>query len=270
MILRPRRLSLLVPLLLSFGLWCSSPIRAADPLVMVTLGPASGNIALWARALLEETEMPAAVAAYMDEEIDLPGPLVIRFGGRDGPVYDPRRSEIRVPYGFLAAVRDRILTTAGDAEDEDVNGAALEVLEHALYHEFAHHLINVFRLPVAGREEDAADEIAFLLLIELYEEGSAIALTAADAFWMSDAETGHVPFGSGHSLDIRRFEAGICLIYGSDPDRYHALAREAGLTEAGRQQCRSDYRYKREAWLNLLGPHLKAGGRLRAAAEGIR
>ncbi|MFN4169605.1 MAG: DUF4344 domain-containing metallopeptidase, partial [Pannonibacter phragmitetus] len=43
-----------------------------------------------------------------------------------------------------------------------------------LYHEFGQALVDVLKLPVLGREEDAADALATLLIHQLWEEDAAV------------------------------------------------------------------------------------------------
>ena len=53
-------------------------------------------------------------------------------------------------------------------------------------HEFGHALIDILDLPIYGREEDAADNAAVLLMEWLYDEATAtqMVMDTADAFWV--------------------------------------------------------------------------------------
>ncbi len=124
--------------------------------------------------------------------------------------------------------------------------------------------METLKLPVLGREEDAVDDLATLLLIELHEEGGEIAYSAAEAFYAGDAERGGTldedDFRGEHSLDLQRFHAGVCLIYGSDPERYGELARETVMSEDEMERCEEEYPRKRDAWFTLLEPYLVPDG----------
>jgi hypothetical protein len=64
-------------------------------------------------------------------------------------------------------------------------------------------------------------------------------------------------FADEHSLNSQRFYNILCLIYGSDPERYEAFV-EAELLPAGRAaRCPSEYTQKDESWSTVLEPWLK-------------
>ncbi|OQX37038.1 MAG: hypothetical protein B0D91_07775 [Oceanospirillales bacterium LUC14_002_19_P2] len=110
------------------------------------------------------------------------------------------------------------------------------------------------------KEEDAADGLATLLLIERFEHGQEIALTAADMFALEseDYETLDEPdFWDEHSLDAQRYYTTLCHIYGSDPDNYAYLMEEADIDQDRRELCIDEYDALSNSWNALLAPYLQ-------------
>ncbi len=201
-----------------------------------------------------------ALVAFINETFELPQPLDIIFGGEYGPLYDPETNEIYMPYTFLTEVEERFAA----AEYTDSMGVTAEeitthALMHTLFHELAHALIAMYELPVVGREEDAADSLATLLLIEFYEDGQDIAISAADLFNLESAdrtEFDEEDFWSEHSLDAQRYYSILCHVYGSDPKQYDHIRIDTGFSDDRAELCIEEYEVLARNWFVLLDPYM--------------
>ncbi len=130
--------------------------------------------------------------------------------------------------------------------------------EFVLYHELAHALIDAYGIPILGREEDAADNLAALIATGL--DVGEIALVAADSIDMGLVFQGgddDAEFWDVHSLDEQRIYSAICLVYGSNPKRYRALLEDEGMPADKQQECAVEFEERRDAWLAVLQPYLK-------------
>src|SRR5262249_35520463 len=106
---------------------------------------------------------------------------------------------------------------------------------------------------VTGGEEDAVDDFAALLLLELKEPG----LTVDGAEAMLDLgvlSQGQARFSDEHSLSPQRFYNVLCLAYGADPARVAPVA-ERYLPRGRAVRCASEYRRKRKAWEAMTEPY---------------
>jgi len=148
--------------------------------------------------------------------------------------------------------------TPGRSEDEAAD-AVIGSTYFFFLHELGHALINQLDLPAVGREEDAVDQMATVLLIAGGDQGEAIALTGAESFLaLSDAEGGdQTPYWDEHSLNEQRFYNIICLIYGSNPEKYEELVKSGTLPEERAEQCPAEYEAISKSWDKLLGPYVK-------------
>jgi len=218
----------------------------------------------WARDLLRESEVVDGAVEALNRLIRLSRDLTVRFGAEDGPLYDPDLGEIWFPYAFVLEVADRFSAEfTGEDETERVAEATLDAVEHTLYHEVGHALIDRFRLPATGREEDAVDTLAALMIIALYENGADIAANAAILFGLESEDRTEIDEDSlmgEHSLDAQRYYAIACLIYGSDPAANADIAEDLEMSEERADLCVIDFERQREAWRRLLAPHLKDAG----------
>jgi hypothetical protein len=132
-----------------------------------------------------------------------------------------------------------------------------------LLHEAAHGLITDLGIPVLGREEDAADAFATVTMLEMKTEFTHRTLVNAAKSWMiSDLRSREnreaVSYYDSHGLDLQRAYNIICLMVGSDPDRFEDLAREVNLPEDRQGTCQGDYSNASWSWEKALKPYLRA------------
>ena len=112
-----------------------------------------------------------------------------------------------------------------------------------------------------AREEDAADALASVLILEYVDNGAEVVLNAADMFGLESEESEwfyESDFWSEHSLDIQRYYAALCHVYGSDPEFHATLVNdEYGLSAERAENCEYEYERIRKGWLAVLEPYLK-------------
>jgi len=158
-----------------------------------------------------------------------------------------------------------------DLSEEDA-GWALDFAMHdavfTMYHEIGHMLVGELGLPVLGKEEDAADSLAtILLLTDEDNDDSYNALIDSSDGWYFNAVNST---GSGvddfsyydeHSLDIQRAYAMVCMMVGMDPDAFADTADAYGLDEDQRDACGGTFDQAISAWAVVLEPHEVADAR---------
>jgi Putative metallopeptidase len=134
-----------------------------------------------------------------------------------------------------------------------------------LLHEIGHVLVSEFALPVLGREEDAADTYAALSMLRIGTSFSVQSLADAAKGWFFDArrdqEIGDKPlYYDEHNVSAQRAYQIVCLMVGSDPEKFKSLADQAKMPEERQKTCKRDYRKASEAWDAVLAPHLRQPG----------
>jgi len=134
---------------------------------------------------------------------------------------------------------------------------ALSMAGFAFNHELGHGLIAMFQLPAVGREEDAVDQLAALIMLKVGDDGVAVAIKAAQSFHLLSLSGQKTPFFDEHALDAQRFYNVVCLIYGSDPDRFQTLVGNDRLPESRARRCPAEYSKIAHAWTALLRDHIR-------------
>jgi hypothetical protein len=129
-----------------------------------------------------------------------------------------------------------------------------------LLHEMAHVHVTEMGLPVLGREEDAADAFATLSLIRMGSQFSHGVLVQAAKGWFLSAERderqgNRLAFYDEHGLDRQRAYQVVCLMVGSDPEKFNELADLARMPEARQETCQGDYSNATYSWDLVLKPH---------------
>ncbi|MGY8872730.1 MAG: DUF4344 domain-containing metallopeptidase [Pseudomonadales bacterium] len=196
--------------------------------------------------------------ALINDTFRLEAPLQIIFGGKDGPLFDGDSQQILIPYTFVKEVESRFVTAKYEDSGRSTVAATMDAVMHTLFHELAHALIFMYELPIVGKEEDAADSLASILLIEFFNEGQEIAISTADLFNLesTDSETFEEgDFWDEHSLDVQRYYSTLCHIYGSNPEEYVHIAEDADFSEDRAELCIEEYNSLSHSWFTLLAPY---------------
>lgn len=135
-----------------------------------------------------------------------------------------------------------------------------------LYHELGHALIDKLEIPVIGREEDAVDGLAVLLMLPEDETEDPVAeemiLSAADGHNMAyeQGDEDELAFWGEHSLDLQRYAAIVCLVFGSDPEGWIELAEVTEMPEEQQERCPGIFDQTLLGWDALLDRHYRKEG----------
>jgi hypothetical protein len=130
-------------------------------------------------------------------------------------------------------------------------------------HEVGHGVLTELAIPNVGRDEDAADAFAILTALKLGSSFSHRVLIEAAKGWyladLRDQKTGEKPtYFDAHAMNLQRAYHIVCLMVGSDPEKYKELADIAGMPTDRQQSCQDDFRTAQWSWETLLKPHLRA------------
>ena len=258
-----------------YALFCVLLLAAALAPVLVGAAPRNGLKVVYdtptdpahleIQKILKKKGVFEAICKTLNEGFDIPVPMVVRFTACDeeNAYYDPETHEISMCYELIEKYRhiyDEDVTTREEMEAEVFNAALF-----TFFHELGHGMVDVLELPITGKEEDAVDEFAAILLLDYCGEvGQDAILAAADQFAV-DAEENEeevqeiddLPYWDTHSLDKVRLYDLLCVIYGSDPEAHADLVEEEVLPEDRASGCEEEYQRKSAVWDQLLAPHLK-------------
>ncbi len=190
---------------------------------------------------------------YLNEQYRLPIDIDIRHEkcGMENATWDGER--ITMCYEMEARVVE--LFDGALETEEDILSASSAAWVFILFHEVGHGLIDVYGLPVPGREEDAVDSFSAVALID---GGAPDAVVYAALFWLLiEQDSGGEPnFADEHSMNMQRFYSLLCWVYGSDPRGYEYLVEIFPDLESriAGGRCEAEYEQQSDSWHELLEP----------------
>lgn len=131
-------------------------------------------------------------------------------------------------------------------------------LRFVMLHETGHGFVDLYGIPVLGREEDAADRFAtWWLAPDQRQEDGADAIAAVEWWLALGAQSGltreQLAWWGEHGIDEQRGWQIVCLLYGTDPQTMGPLAVRHGLPESRRQSCIAEAAQNAASWQAYLG-----------------
>ncbi len=199
-------------------------------------------------------------AVKLNAALMLPADIVLRTKDcrQANAFYDPSDRTVTMCYELM----DHFFQTFKSAGHDEK--AAYEKMSDAVrfvfLHEIAHALIDQYKLPITGNEEDAADRCsAFINLKELGDEGLRAVYAAADAFEIESKQNSGEKrnMSDEHLLQGQRFYNSLCMIYGSNPDKHADMVSKGYLPKDRAVRCQSEYQRSVDSWITLLEPWRK-------------
>jgi hypothetical protein len=196
--------------------------------------------------------------------VRLPRMLLVKVEGCDDDAnawYE--NNEIIVCYEYI----DQLWKTM-PAETTAAGVAPVDALVGPLFdtclHEFAHAIFDMLRVPVFGREEDAADQVSAYIMLHLGKAearrligGVAYAYkTEVDA---ATAPLGMTQFADVHGTPAQRYYDVLCIAYGADAQLFGDFVEKGYLPKERAEDCKDEYRQVAYAYEQLIGPHIDTG-----------
>jgi hypothetical protein len=162
---------------------------------------------------------------------------------------------------FMEEVAKRGDAIPGFRREDALVGAFVQVL----LHETSHMIFARLDVPILGREEDAADQLASFTLLNLGNTVARRALTGAAFFWRVLALNSNYnveDFADEHGTHGQRFFNTLCIAYGSDvvgrTKTFNDFIQQKLLPESRRVRCASEFVQAKKAFNRLLLPHVDA------------
>ncbi|MFO1148280.1 MAG: DUF4344 domain-containing metallopeptidase [Alsobacter sp.] len=179
--------------------------------------------------------------------------------GMTNAFYEPYQSRLVICYEWVSWIR-RIapLYTSDDGitRDTAIVGAFVQVT----LHELGHAVIHMLKVPVFGREEDAADQIAAFLMLQFGRENAKRTLSGAAYFWGALIEqssfTTQTAFSDVHGTEAQRFYNHLCIAYGGDPEDFQIYVDRGILPAYRARQCSAEYNQIYYAFSQTIAKHI--------------
>ncbi len=215
-------------------------------------GPATSEFETFRSGLIANRFLDT-VAVRLNDSLRIPRNITLQTAHCAAPnaSYDPEAREVTLCYELFQSLSDQLGNEVGG--DYLVSGTVV----FALMHELGHALIDVLELPIVGREEDAVDQLATILMLNQGLAGDSLAFGAVGWFLTKSKSEllDDMAFADDHGLDRQRVYNMICWIYGRDPSRYPEVVEEHWLPEHRAEGCPAEYRRLARNWAKLLAPY---------------
>jgi hypothetical protein len=193
--------------------------------------------------------------------IRLPRKLRISLEGCDGEAdafYD--YAAITICYEYIDELRQNMpkeTTPSGITPFDAVIGPLFE----ASLHEFGHALFDMLDLPVFGREEDAADQVAAYLLLLFKDSEAHRLITATVRAYGTEGITNDrchslEDYANEHSTPAQRAYNLMCISYGADEKLFGNFASKGYLPKERAEYCYEEYEQVEDAFEISVHPHV--------------
>ncbi len=184
--------------------------------------------------------------------------LKVKECGEANSAYDPNTHTVSICYELLETYYRSFKNTG--ISDDAAYAKMFDAARFVFLHEIAHALIDVYKIPTTGSEEDAADRCsAFINITQLGDDGIRAVYAAADALTLEskDSELGKAALADDHLLSSQRAYNSLCMIYGSDPKKYKNIVDGKYLPAERSKTCGEEFKRTAESWSVLLEPWRK-------------
>jgi len=193
--------------------------------------------------------------------VRLPRTLGMRTEGCDGDANASYEDDaIVICYEYIDEIWKTVPAETTPAGVTPIDALVGPVLDTCL-HEFGHAIFDMLKIPVFGREEDAADQVAAYLTLQLgkHEARRQIGGTAYAYITEAKAEkpsAGLERFANEHGTPAQRFYNLLCIAYGADSKLFGDLVETGHLPKERAEGCADEYQQVVFAFEKLVGPHI--------------
>jgi len=195
--------------------------------------------------------------------------LLVDCDGDANAYYDPDELTVSVCYEYVRELRKLAEgpgRPAGITADSAVRSKLLEIF----LHESAHALFDPLRIPIIGRQEEAADVLAGVVVLHMRNRSAretVLGITWMYAQEAKEERVGRKKLADVHLLAEQRYYNWLCLAYGARPALFADFVRDNLLTAERAETCQDEYRRSAYAVTKLMGPYLDVGLRDKVLAH---
>ena len=127
------------------------------------------------------------------------------------------------------------------ASQDAVYGPTVEVF----LHEISHALFDMLKVPILGREEDAADLLAAYTMLNMDKDLARKSVSGVAYVPGREARAQNVKleqFADVHGITAQRLYNLLCIAYGSDTKLFADLVEKGWLPKSRAETCADEYR----------------------------
>jgi Putative metallopeptidase len=204
---------------------------------------------------LKQRQVLEELSAFLSP-LKLPRTLRIRTKACNevNAFYDPDEWSVNICYEWIEAseaMAPKGMSPEGYTRQEVIVGSFVGVV----LHELGHAVNDMLNLPVLGREEDAADQIAAFIMTQFGKDVARTAIKGTAYVWLTFSRTGQPAYWDVHSTSGQRFYNFLCIGYGGDPEAFKEFVGKL-LPKERLETCPHEFRQVHNAFVKTVLPHV--------------
>jgi hypothetical protein len=195
--------------------------------------------------------------------------VLVDCDGDANAYYDPDELTVSVCYEYVRELR-KLAESPGRPAGISAESAVRSKLLEIFLHESAHALYDQLRIPIIGRQEEAADVLAAVVILHMRSRSARETVQGITWMYAQEAKAEHVgrkKLADVHLLAEQRYYNWMCLAYGARPALFGDLVRDNVLTAERAETCQDEYRRAAYAVTKLMGPYIDVGLRDKVLAH---
>ncbi len=235
------------------------PVRAGEPrtnnLTVDYVDPRSAKF-VPVMERLKQRQVLEALAQFLSP-LRLPNLLRLKTKecGVINAFYDPSDWAINICYEWVYDTEEHAPkdpTPQGFTREDAIIGGFVGVV----LHEAGHAVYDILDVPVLGREEDAADQIAAFMMLQFGKDVARKTINGFAYTWLSMASRSRPAYYDVHGTPMQRFQNFLCLAYGGEPVTFKDYIDKGMLPKDRAENCAAEYRQVRNAFLKTIYKHI--------------
>jgi hypothetical protein len=190
--------------------------------------------------------------------LKLPKPLTIKIEGCGVVNAYYSSGTVTICYEYIAWLH-QIAAKVTLSNEISLEDAVVGPFVDVLLHEVAHAIFDLLKIPLFGREEDAADQLAAFILLQFGNDVARRTIVGTALLFRQMAEEkrpGTADYAATHGLPAQRFFNVLCIAYGAEPKLFADYVKQGFLPIFRVGNCRWEYQQVRHAFLTLISPHV--------------
>ena len=159
-------------------------------------------------------------------------------------------------------------TPAGIAPIDTLIGPLADVF----LHEAGHATFQALKIPLFGREEDAADQFSTYIMLKFSKEEARRLVLGSAYQYKGDISSPAVTmtrqqFADDHGTPAQRFFNLLCMAYGADAKLFADVVEKGFLPRDRAEGCETEFAQVSHAFSALIGPYVDQAPCVEAAPE---
>jgi hypothetical protein len=179
---------------------------------------------------------------------------------RTNAFYSPSNRSLVLCYEYV----EDVIKKAPEKESADGfvtrESAIVGTLVGTALHEGGHMLFDLLDVPVFGREEDAADEMASFIALQFNTSVARVIVKGWVWTWAKETDPAATApmsvWSDEHGSASQRMYNALCLGYGGDPKTFEDFVAKGYLPKKRADHCAAEYGLVKQAFVKTVLPFI--------------